>query len=208
MIGDPTFLGWFTTACYFAGPSRLSVMRARRCRLGVNSSREMKLWIGLAALLLLLGFNKQLDLQTLFTQYARDLAKSQGWYEQRRTVQEWFIAGIAVSGLAGLCMSVVLFRGCLHRNVLALVGVCFLVCFVVVRAASFHRVDALLAWRVHSIPMNGILELSGIGCIILAVDAHGCFEHISNDSVDRIIMSTHIWDEFVAMPSFFFPILT
>jgi hypothetical protein len=115
-----------------------------------------------------LGINKQLDLQTLFTQIGRDLAKSQGWYDQRRHVQKWFIETVAVGGLAGLFALICVFRGSLRRNALALVGAVLLVSFVVIRAASFHHVDEFLGWRVRSVHMNAILELSGIGCIMLA----------------------------------------
>jgi hypothetical protein len=48
------------------------------------------------------------------------------------------------------------------------IGVAFLVCFVLIRAASFHHVDEFLGWRGFSIPMNEVLELGGIGCILLA----------------------------------------
>ena len=45
-----------------------------------------------------LGVNKQLDLQTLFTQLARDLAMAQGWYEERRRYQVAFIIAIGLLG--------------------------------------------------------------------------------------------------------------
>ena len=48
---------------------------------------------------------------------------------------------------------------------IALVGVVSLVCFVLVRAASFHGVDAFLWRRYGAMPLVKGLELLGIGCV-------------------------------------------
>jgi hypothetical protein len=120
-------------------------------------------------MLVLLGTNKQLDLQTLLTQFGRDLAREQGWYEQRRAFQQLFIAGVAAGGLAGICLVVWLLCGRLWRNSLALIGTLFLLCFVLVRAASFHHIDQFLKLRTFAVPLHSILELGGIACIMLAV---------------------------------------
>jgi hypothetical protein len=129
--------------CYPASACACNI-QSRQCQFVQQLARERLLWTTLAALLLLLSINKQLDLQTLLTQIGRDLAKSQGWYEQRRIVQEWFIGGIVFGGMAGLCVIAWLFRGCFWRNALALVGMLILIRFVVIRAASFHHVDGFL----------------------------------------------------------------
>ena len=59
------------------------------------------LWNALAVGLLLLGINKQLDLQTALTELGKILAARQGWYEHRQRVQIDFIIGVVlVGGLA------------------------------------------------------------------------------------------------------------
>ena len=161
-IGDPTVLAWIIVAGYLIS-ALLCFVHARRDRF------DGFLWIVLAAMLTLLGINKQLDLQTLLTQFGRDLAREQGWYEQRRVFQAWFIAAVATSGFAGICLLVWLLRGRLWRNSLALLGASFLVCFVLIRAASFHHIDQLLKLRAFRMPLHSILELAGIACIIVAV---------------------------------------
>ena len=50
---------------------------------------------------------------------------------------------------------------------LSLIGLGFLACFVVMRAASFHHVDQLLRWQFAGLTMNGFLELSGIGLMAI-----------------------------------------
>ena len=57
-------------------------------------------WFALCGVMVFLGFNKQLDLQTCFTQVGRDMAHSEGWYESRRTVQLIFIVILVLLGLA------------------------------------------------------------------------------------------------------------
>jgi hypothetical protein len=50
---------------------------------------------------------------------------------------------------------------------LPLVGVFVVTSFVVIRAASFHHVDAFLHSRVADFRMNWLLELGGIGIIMV-----------------------------------------
>jgi hypothetical protein len=178
-IGDPTLMGWLTVAAYAAG-ALLAFQSARRAAreaaLGPRDSHAATLtaqtktiarfWRALALLLLVLGINKQLDLQTLFTQLARDLALSQGWYEERRRYQVLFIAVVSVLGLLGTLGLAFALRKVARRIWLALLGIGFLVSFVLIRAASFHHVDLLL--REGPIRLNWVFELTGIGLIALA----------------------------------------
>ena len=51
----------------------------------------------------------------------------------------------------------------------AFLGIIFLFCFVIVRAASFHKVDQLLKISLKgSLNLNHTLELGGIAFIALA----------------------------------------
>jgi hypothetical protein len=174
-IGDPTLMGWVTVAAY-AGAAVLTFRSAYALRGEARASHApgliaknrslARFWRSLALLLLLLGINKQLDLQTLFTQLARDLALAQGWYEERRQFQLLFIAGVAVLGLVGTLGLAFALRKIAARIWLALLGIGFLVSFVLIRAASFHHVDLLL--RAGPVRLNWVFELTGIGLIALA----------------------------------------
>src|SRR5262249_9826495 len=62
-------------------------------------SHEHRAWRAISILFLALGINKQLDLQTAFTEAGRVLASYQGWYEQRQFVQLAFIALVAMTCL-------------------------------------------------------------------------------------------------------------
>jgi hypothetical protein len=190
-IGDPNIMGWITVVAYlwasylcFAvhrtwrsaagstargwalGPIALALLGQRR-RLAAlpEAARMSALWKALAIGLLLLGINKQLDLQTALTEMGRIVAHSQGWYERRRRVQIDFIIGVVLAGV-WLVRSVLLLAGeNLPRLGLALVGVVFLCCFVAIRASSFHHVDILLGTYLGGLKVNWIMELGGIALV-------------------------------------------
>jgi hypothetical protein len=176
-IGDPTIMGWVTVVAYLVaaffcqrafvtsryGADKLRAINASEAQ---NQRQLAWFWLGACALMALLGLNKQLDLQTLFTEVGRDLAHSQGWYEQRRKYQALFIIAIGIVGTAAAFGAAYLLRRVARRIVLALGGLSALVVFIVVRAASFHHVDILL--RSGPIRLNWLLELGGIALVAFA----------------------------------------
>ena len=114
----------------------------------------------------LLGFNKQLDLQTLFTQIGRYSAQMGGWYDQRQTVQFLFIIGLTcVAGMAAFTL-LWIFRKLATEIRMASAGLCILVAFIVIRAAAFHHVERFLGGDLIGLRWNAILELGSI--IIIA----------------------------------------
>lgn len=159
-IGDPSPMGWVTVACYLL--AALACADAAR-----RTTNPRRFWWALAGVLLALGINKQLDLQSLLTQVARDAAKAQGWYESRRTVQMLFVLLTAAAGLI-LIVSVMLHaRTWKSTQRLALGGTMMIFLFVVIRASSFHHVDYLINHSVLSMKMNWLLEIGGIILILV-----------------------------------------
>jgi hypothetical protein len=92
-IGDPTPLGWITVAAYAAA----AVLAWRNAGAARRTAVPHSFWIALTALMLALGINKQLDLQTWLSQAGRDLAIAQGWWEQLP------LAGAARFNIAQAC---------------------------------------------------------------------------------------------------------
>jgi hypothetical protein len=194
-IGDPNVMGWVTVVAYLWaaylcfsvhrswrasagstgkahtrarswGPIALALLGQRRRLAALPEAVRMgALWNALALGLLLLGINKQLDLQTALTEFGRILAAKQGWYEQRQRVQIDFIIAVVLVGI-WLIFSVLLLAGRnLPRLGLALVGIVFLCCFVAIRASSFHHVDRLLGADLGGLKINWIMELGGIALV-------------------------------------------
>jgi hypothetical protein len=190
-IGDPTITGWLTVVAYFVGSYlcwlAFRVERVRRGRPGqglgafvdglgvlVRGLRRREvaaqdkvpaLWAGLAVMLFLLGLNKQLDLQTLFTDVGRLMAKDEGWYADRRFFQLIFIVGLAFAGLLVMRALWRFARGHLRDMRLALLGAVGLTCFIAIRAASFHHFDIFIGSEVAGLTFNAILEIGAISLI-------------------------------------------
>ncbi len=166
-----TSLAWVTLAFLplpFVGASA----RRRLIELPVRD-RLRSLWLTLAVVLLLLGVNKQLDLQTALTELGRIMARTFGWYGNRRPVQVAFIFLVALVGLTTFRALLVLARGALRNLRTVLAGTLFVICFVTIRAASFHHVDRLLGRDIGGFKMNWVLELGGILFIIIGAARAG-----------------------------------
>ena len=146
-IGDATLRGWLTVGAYVLAAglaARAALVTARLEEPSMPTSHRRRLvafWCITAVALVLLGINKQLDLQSWLTQVMRDLAQEQGWYEARRQYQSEFVV---VVGVLGTVTMTILLRHVLLRIGVALLGLGILVTFVMSRAASFHHMDALL----------------------------------------------------------------
>lgn len=167
-IGDPTLMGWFTVFAYAmsAFTALLTAIKTGAAPRATGASRTT--WKVIAVLMLLLCVNKQLDLQSLFTDIGRVIAWKYGWYERRREFQKWFVIGVLALALITTVLLAFRFRGFWKRSPLLAAGLAFLLTFIVVRAISFHHVDAFLKHMVAGVRMNWFLELSGIAMVWLA----------------------------------------
>lgn len=181
-VGDPTIAGWVITFAYFL--AGLAAFRAMRVvTVGSNLSRAYRhverrvgcrqraykagvlFWGMMILMLLFLGMNKQLDLQSWLTEAGRKIARWQGWYDRRQEIQVVVVVIMALAAGAVLTALLVLTRSLLPRQSVALVGMVALGVFAVVQAASFHHVDALFAERWGGVQLRWVLEVCGI-CLI------------------------------------------
>lgn len=159
-IGDPTIGGWLTVLLYFgAAWSSWRVVHLERRRLLLLSDHEKTIWWLMLIGLLVLGFNKQLDLQSALTEIGRMVAREQGWYGNRRQIQEAFVAAVPVAGLTVLAVGVFFVRRQPAATLWACVGVAGLLVFIAIRAVSFHQVDEILGVQLAGIPLNWLLEM-------------------------------------------------
>lgn len=165
-IGDPTIAGWMIMAAYFT-VALLCFATAQGVR-----PRERRWWLALAVALLLLGINKQIDLQMLAVDFARDNAVAHGWYGQRQHYQRLFV-GAMVAG--GLMAAIMLTRGVGARGGGAMrasiVGICLLGGFVIIRAASLNHIDGMLGQRFAGVRFNTVMELAPL--LVIAAAALG-----------------------------------
>ena len=115
-----------------------------------------------------LGFNKQLDFQTLFTELGKYLAQSGDWYDERHTIQILFIAGLSLMALTASIILLWSIRKMPSSVKFASIGLCFLGVFIVVRAAIFHKVDRFFSQDEQGLRWDSVLELGGIFIIAVA----------------------------------------
>ena len=169
-IGDPSFMGWLTVAAY-AAAAVLCFIAARRCLVAPDDgqgSRRRRMWLGVGVLMSLLCINKQLDLQSLFTDVGRVVAARGGWYDERRSVQFWFVIAVAAAGAMIFVIMAWKTRSILRERKLLLLGLSSMITFIVIRAASFHHVGEILGSELLGIRVNWIIELSGIALIAIS----------------------------------------
>jgi hypothetical protein len=122
----------------------------------------------MAAGLLFLGLNKQLDLQTWVTAFARELALQGGWYDLGQRFQTVLVVGFALTGMAGLIAFGWWARHEWRHYWLLLIGWLFLGRFILVRAATIWGVPIpQLSRFTGGLRINNGLEVAGIGLITL-----------------------------------------
>lgn len=160
-IGDPTLAGWLIFFAYLA--------LVYRCYLQYVTAKtegsDHYFWLVIGVFLLLLCINKQLDFQTVFESSMKDLAKSHGWYEQRRMMQTVFIAILSMSLLAALLvLRNVLANACRQHKAVCL-GVFLLCVFIVLRAAAFNHLSFLNTSTFWGFNAHSLLELPAI-CVM------------------------------------------
>jgi hypothetical protein len=160
-IGDPSVVGWVTVTLYAAG----AALAARNAAAAQRSGVPVSFWLVLTALLLALGLNKQLDLQSWFGQTGRDMARAQGWYESRRAVQAAFIALLGAGAVAVLIWARRQWEGLWSEYRWVFGGVALLLVFIVTRAASFHHIDEFIGIDVGVTSFGRALELAGVVAI-------------------------------------------
>jgi predicted RNA-binding Zn-ribbon protein involved in translation (DUF1610 family) len=162
-IGDPTVFGWLTVVAYLAAVARCMTKAKESKFFGGN----YQFWYYLAAFLFLLGINKQLDLQTYFTELMRDRAYTYGWYQYRRPVQIAFIVIIGIGVTVALISMRLFFANSWRRYKITWVGIILLCTFILMRAASFHHFDLFIGHQVLGLTVNVLLENGALLLIIL-----------------------------------------
>jgi hypothetical protein len=162
---DAGNLPWVIVGAY-ALATALSVFSAR----AAQAPGERRFWCMAALILLFLCLNKQLDLQTYLTAFLRQMARRQGWYEQRRPVQVVFITIVAAIAL-GVGAYIVRFTIAANVSVrTAMVGLVLLATYIVLRAASFHHLDWALGRMVNGVKVHNYVELT---CILVVIVGAG-----------------------------------
>ena len=169
-IGDKSVIGWLTVFVYLTA-AVLAFSRARDAYSAIMPAPGAlkNFWLVLAGLLLLLAINKQLDLQSAVTALGRCMADAQGWYDDRQRVQLFFVGAIAVIGALSFVTALYFLRRHLRQQWMVVAGLFLLASFVIMRASSFHLMDALINARILGVKINWIMELGALALVIAGI---------------------------------------
>jgi hypothetical protein len=169
-IRDLSIVGWLTVILYFSAAIRCWII-ARKLGWAaddIEGTKELRCWRSMTAASFALGVSKQLDIPTVLTNAGRLIARLQGWYDQRRSAQIALVAVLAIMSLIAAIMLVRWVRNAPVSTWLALVASVMLVGYFAIRAVSFHSVDRLIGMRILGVSLNSILEIGGIGAVLVA----------------------------------------
>ena len=141
-FNDPTVMGWTLTGAYFlaAGAAGWAAWRAG----SAGSPPERTAWGLLALALVMLGLNKQLDLQTLLQDWVKQVLEGQGWYPQRRVLLGAFTLGtvLALIGAAPPLLRRMSHNSWQLRH--AWIGLCCLLVMILLRFLPFRPLSGFL----------------------------------------------------------------
>ncbi|MBW8016074.1 MAG: hypothetical protein FVQ82_07800 [Planctomycetes bacterium] len=164
-IGDPTVIGWLIVAAYIT-----TAMLSGRCAYNARKKQQTKLltfWLTITIILTLLAINKQLDLQSWLRSTAKQMAREQGWYAHRQIFQMSVVAIIAAVGTGLIVLASWIMRN--YRSTrMAFIGLIVLLVFIVIRTASLHSIDEILAIKIAGQKLRYLLELAAIACIAIS----------------------------------------
>ncbi len=177
-IGDPNLSAWVLVALYFAAAT-LSWRSARQLR--PTARLERWWWLGLSALLIALGINKQLDLQTALTELGRVVTRELGIVGLRALMRWGAVIGLGLGALVAGWVLVRLARRAPRPTQLAVWATAALLGFIVLRAASFYRVGLgrggvniswPIVWLLEFVPLLTIC-IGAMGRTRTSMGAHG-----------------------------------
>jgi hypothetical protein len=162
--GHLTPLGWAVAVVYVLGAlccaraGRVTQQDGRRC-----SDKQQPWWV-MTAVLLLLGINKLLNLQTTLINLGRATAWTEGWHQYQRVAQVVFAVLFTLAMFASLAACLKKWKWFVNEQPLVLAGVLLLFLFVVLRASTINRIDERLHLRLYDDYWGWILELLATAC--------------------------------------------
>ena len=171
-FGDNDLVGWATTVAYFL-VAALCFRAARRLRRDRAPQTPEEFapaepphsrpadWAIIGVGMVLLGLNKQLDLQILARDTGLALVRAAGFDAQRRWVGRLMFLCLSAAILGVLARAARHLRRARRGHNLTLTGLGLLACFLIVRAAGFQPYLRDLNLRFKDV-LHLVFELGGL----------------------------------------------
>jgi hypothetical protein len=127
-------------------------------------------WMLSAILLTFLGLSRATRVGGLIADVGRNQARSEGWYDARRTLQAAVVVVIAATWLIGVVIAVWRVPPRRRRYLPSVIMISALVAFAFVRVVSLHHIDALLYRRdVGGVRFVAVIELGLLAMTITTI---------------------------------------
>jgi hypothetical protein len=141
-LGDPTIIGWTITYAYLLA-SLLCFLTAHFHKKNISQyrSNEYILWIILGIALLILGFNKRLDLQQKILFLGKQAAFQLGLDSRRQLLQQLFVGLASTVSLFLFGIFVYIFRSKIRQFWMIAAGILLIIIFAILRNSEFNHVD-------------------------------------------------------------------
>jgi hypothetical protein len=126
-------------------------------------------WFLAAGVLAVIGANTLVRVDLLAIFLLREVARAQGWYEQRRDAQLLVLVALATAGMLALGWLRIRLHAVWSRCATVVLGVGILAGVAALRAVSHHVTD--LAFDVHLLGVSAgrLLELAGLGLTAVGI---------------------------------------
>ena len=158
-------------AAYACAAALAYVAGFRAWSLSRRTSRVVPLfWLATGCVLAVLALSREVDLAGHIATIGRDVFRTEGWYPDRRPVQEASVVAVlaaaAFIGAAGVFLIALRRRAQIIPGFVAVVA---LATFLAVRAISLHDIDAVLYRRsIRDVQVNALAELLMVICVAIA----------------------------------------
>lgn len=156
MSGDNTIWSWIITLFYL-GTIVLAFYYMRTIR---KEKKNLLLWICITIFTLIMGINKQLDIQILLIITGKIFVEHMGMMEYAGAIFCLVATGLFLLFLSVMVFLIVKVRKLLFRSMIAVSGVVILMVFILFRALSVPIV------HIHG------MELLGVGAIFFQLVLH------------------------------------
>lgn len=170
-MGSLTELRWLFGAAYLV-VAFLAWQSSASSREG-----EHRLWLAIAAALVLFGISKALNLEEYLLDRVRSAAQREHWYDWHKVVQlAWLLL---LAAIAAICFAALVPRlkstSAIGRRAMIATGL--LAAFIAIRCASIHLVDEWVVMPVAGLRLGWWIEVAAL--IVIGVAA-GASRHRAN----------------------------
>ncbi len=174
-VGDPTVLGWVITLMYLL----LALKSYFNAKVADRRHEAYRFWWSVCYVFLLLGINKQLDLQTSFLKSLKELAIATGLQSQKSVLKVMLVVFVACLLIGCAWLTKRTLAESIKRHKIVWLGLLLLFVFIFARTVIFNH---LLAHLETTERWSAWLELSALLLIGYGLLTDQKSAHFSNST--------------------------